>query len=521
MKIKFTDKKVKVLTLAFLVLMFAARAIISLDPDFGWRLRTGFIILKYGIPKTDIYSYTMPSFPWVDHAWLTDVLMASVYSVFGKIGLGVLFSAIAVSSLVISISGQTNTSKWLNFWWRVKLKQQDIWFLGTPVFLLAISSIFTFSGIRAQVITWFIFALFLKLIFDRNLWKRFRAFIPLLFWVWANFHGGFIAGLGVFWVVFVVRSFFRKKVEGTEILILLTSTLLTFINPYGWGVYREVWSSVSDSSLRFEILEWQPAFMSFDIPSLIFVVLSTVFVTTYKKVFAVEELIVFYLVLFEGVSSIRHFPLFIIVATPMTITAIRNFYESIQKNKLSVKRFLDMYSYFWLFCFLVSVTEVALSFKGAVYLSEESFYPRDALVYIKNNVKDGNIFSDYAWGGYLIWQLPEKKVFLDGRMPSWSWQEAPPGESNNAMKDYLNIIKGKEDYNEYFDKYGISWVLLPVEKPTGLVGAMEKIFTNKFNFLYKLFNIDETNFSLVEKIKSDGWKKVYEDKIALIYSKPS
>jgi hypothetical protein len=42
----------------------------DLDPDFGWRVKTGELILQRGIPKIDWYSFTMPDFPWIDHACL-------------------------------------------------------------------------------------------------------------------------------------------------------------------------------------------------------------------------------------------------------------------------------------------------------------------------------------------------------------------------------------------------------------------------------------------------------------------
>src|SRR5512141_1473037 len=151
MKRIFTDTDLKVFLLAILVAVFTIRAIIFLDPDFGWRLRTGFVILKNGIPKTDIYSYTMPSFPWVDHAWLTDVLISLVYSLSGKIGLGLVFSLITVGALLISVSGHKVPEKWLNFWWRFKLRQQDIWLFTSFIFVLGIASMITFSGVRAQV----------------------------------------------------------------------------------------------------------------------------------------------------------------------------------------------------------------------------------------------------------------------------------------------------------------------------------------------------------------------------------
>src|SRR3989344_6271831 len=55
----------------------------SLDPDFGWHIRTGELILERGVPYQDWYSYTMPDFAWIDHEWLMDVIMYKIYSFSG------------------------------------------------------------------------------------------------------------------------------------------------------------------------------------------------------------------------------------------------------------------------------------------------------------------------------------------------------------------------------------------------------------------------------------------------------
>ncbi len=55
----------------------------SMDPDFGWHLKTGQLILQRGIPYHDWYSYTMPNFSWIDHEWLTEVLLYKGYSLLG------------------------------------------------------------------------------------------------------------------------------------------------------------------------------------------------------------------------------------------------------------------------------------------------------------------------------------------------------------------------------------------------------------------------------------------------------
>src|SRR3989344_3864269 len=74
------------------LILFWTRAIVFLDPDFGWRLKSGELILKTGIQYKDPFSYTMPSFPYVDHAWLQSLTLSYLFPIVGKIGLALIYS---------------------------------------------------------------------------------------------------------------------------------------------------------------------------------------------------------------------------------------------------------------------------------------------------------------------------------------------------------------------------------------------------------------------------------------------
>ena len=95
------SKNLQLVILSAIFLAFLVVALRVLDPDFGWRLRTGLIILESGIPKLDPYSYTMPDFPFVDHAWGFDTFLAFVYPR-SKIFVSFVLSALAISALVLS-----------------------------------------------------------------------------------------------------------------------------------------------------------------------------------------------------------------------------------------------------------------------------------------------------------------------------------------------------------------------------------------------------------------------------------
>jgi len=87
-------------------------------------------------------------------------------------------------------------------------------------------------------------------------------------------------------------------------------------------------------------------------------------------------------------------------------------------------------------------------------------YPTTAVTYLKNTLdsRDGrNIFNWYGWGGYLIWQLPEYKTFIDGRMAVWNT------DGKYIMDDYRSMTispeKNADLVKYYFDRYNIGYVL--------------------------------------------------------------
>ncbi len=90
--------------------VFWLKASSFLDPDFGWQLRTGQIILSAGIPRTDPFSYTMPNYPYVDHSWLTDVALAKLFPLIGFSGLAVIFSLLTILSTGIVFSIKKSVS---------------------------------------------------------------------------------------------------------------------------------------------------------------------------------------------------------------------------------------------------------------------------------------------------------------------------------------------------------------------------------------------------------------------------
>jgi hypothetical protein len=166
---------------------------------------------------------------------------------------------------------------------------------------------------------------------------------------------------------------------------------------------------------------------------------------------------------------------------------------------------------------LVFSFEVYLSIISAYSLREQNFYPVQAVKYLSKQNLIGNVFSLYDYGGYLIWKLPAKKVFIDGRMPSWRRPGYFPNESNYAFKDYLKMLSNDSFFKKMLQKYNIRYVLLPVTK----TAKKKKIaFLVKIENYLKKFEFWQTNSKVInEDLRKIGMQEVYNDGKFVIYKK--
>ena len=145
-------------------------------------------------------------------------------------------------------------------------------------------------------------------------------------------------------------------------------------------------------------------------------------------------------------------------------------------------------------------------------------YPDKAVNYLVTHEPRGEIFSTYDWGGYLIWKNPSKKVFIDGRMPSWRWHANIPGESNYAFSDYQKFVDNKVAFVGVIHKYHITTFLLPRPQQ---VTKKDSVMNTLTDFGVKVLHLplrkDIGYTHLVKEAQKAGWSVVYQDDTAIIY----
>ncbi len=492
------EKVVRISILLLFFLLFVYRGLVLLDPDFGWHIQMGRIILSTGIPKTDPFSYSMPSYPFVDHEWLTNVFMAIGYEKISMIGLAIIFS-------LLTIIAVATITRWLS----------------TPetklFFVLSITLLFPFAGVRTQVITWFFFSLFLTISFQQR-WKKYKYILPFLMLLWVNMHGGFAIGIVSLFIILIARSVTERKVQIADVMIFLLCCLATFLNPYGHRIWWEVWMQMSDSSLHWTISEWLPVFVTpIDIGLLFFFAFSLAQMVITGKKYTMDELLLYGGLLIAGLSSIRQIPLWILVANILLLKSYSVLQQEASRYRYGAQRFQQLSRILGIMILSVTILQVVFSLINIQGALQDTIYPKKAVKLLQTKLPHGNIFSIYNWGGYLIWQLPQKKDYIDGRMPSWRWNASLPHETNYAFQEYQRIGDGKIPIQALVAKYGITTFLLPTEKKTQ---KRISYFASIVNNLDQLFSANKQKhaYNLQKTLLMDGFTKIYTDSVATIYS---
>jgi hypothetical protein len=110
---------------------------------------------------------------------------------------------------------------------------------------------------------------------------------------------------------------------------------------------------------------------------------------------------------------------------------------------------------------------------------QQEIFPVQAVAWIEINHPDGNLFNDYNWGGYLVWELRDMPVFIDGRTDLYD---------DELLTDYLLTLSGEADWQQTLDRFGVEVVL--IKRDSGLARALEHTV---------------------------GWSREYADGLAVVY----
>jgi hypothetical protein len=226
------------------------------DPDLWGHVKFGQDILQSGsITSRDPYSYLTSGQMWINHEWLAEVIFAAVF-VFG-----------GSSSLILMKAGLIFLTLGLIYWHLLRHGLSALRGGAMLMFsvLLLMPAVFS---IRPHIFTYLLFVVTLLLLDQGDRGRpRWLWGLPIVFALWANLHGGFLAGLAIVIVWSFTRvavALYRARRYGSKIsptdLTLIASAVAAgiaiLLNPYGAELFHFLMQPAT--FIRPEISEWQP-----------------------------------------------------------------------------------------------------------------------------------------------------------------------------------------------------------------------------------------------------------------------
>ena len=107
--------------------------------------------------------------------------------------------------------------------------------------------------------------------------------------------------------------------------------------------------------------------------------------------------------------------------------------------------------------FVVYMIVVLNKTKNVEIVSNEA-YPIEAVEYIKENldIETIKLFNEYNFGSYILFK--DIPVFIDSRADVYD--PAFNGWEDDIFRDFINLTNGSNDYEEKFEHYGITHLLI-------------------------------------------------------------
>lgn len=449
------------------------------DPDMWWHLKTGELIWNtHSIPRVDPFSFTAFGKPWIAQEWLSELTIYGAYHLLGgytglMLWLCTFSGLFAVAAYILCCLYSGNS--------KVAILGGFIaWFFSTIGL-----------AIRPHMLgyTLLVCELILLHLGNRRSPRWLLGLTPL-FALWINLHSSFFFGLAILFVVVVCSSiefdcgllFSRRWAADSRRMLLIASGLscaALFLNPIGPKLVWYPLDVMLNQPLNLEtVSEWQQP--SFGEPRGVGLLLISGLILLVpllrRRSLALQELVLLSVGFLFAVRHERMLFTFGILAAPIFCRLLADAWEQYEPERdLPIANAV-----------ITGIAGVAVffAFPGPANLGQQvqKANPVKALALMERTGLSGPMLNEYVYGGYLIWAMPERKVFVDGRADVY--------EPTGVLAEYAKWIGLKADPKALLNKYGIRVCLLGRDTPMTRILPL-----------------------------LPGWKPVYSDKVSSIFAR--
>ncbi|QDS97326.1 hypothetical protein [Adhaeretor mobilis] len=486
------------------------------DPDLWGHVQYGQDWLEDGhLHRTATHTYTAVDHPWINHENAAELVFALGYEKLGiyplvllkcLLGLGIL----TTMALVARLHGVKMIAAW-------------------ALLLLVAANLQAFFPLRPQLLSFLLFTIAMVCV-DRGFafWydegrsgSRMRLKwllpLPMIFAVWVNSHGAFVAGLAIVGTLLagrMIEAWLREgrdslKTQITLAFVGLSCIAATFVNPYGLGMHEWLLNSLGEP--RPEITEWAAPSMSdpvfWPFVTLALVVVSCLVGT--KRTRDWPQIVVFALVGWQAASHLRHIAFFALLAgfwLPGHFQSAIARLRPTGNKKLAVvlpsRRVRSVMSI--LILGAMTLQSIALFGRLSNFQVSRDKYPVDAMQYMVDHGVQGRVVVNFNWAQYAIAALsPHSTVAFDGRFRTCYPQEVVDmhfdfifGEQKTLRHRSKNSPTISENQFRILDHHSPDIVLL------------DRSYTNAADVLQQ-----------VASRPSPEWTMLYRDEIAEVWGR--
>ncbi|MBN1953605.1 MAG: hypothetical protein JW900_01030 [Anaerolineae bacterium] len=450
--------------------LFAMAIRAPADTDTWWHLQAGrWTVDQARVLQTDYFSHTRYGSPWVNHSWLSQVLMYLLFEHFSYAGLGLWMGAVIVVSFAL-----------------VYPQMEGDPFTRAFILVIAAATSSVIWVARPQLLSFLLTAAVAYVLYLYK-WRRVNRLwlLPPIMVLWVNLHAGYALGymLLVAFVAGEVVNHVLAWLAPDEAALdaprcppvswrrlawvvgfALLSLLLLVINPNTTRMWVYYLDTVSVGVLQDFIQEWQsPNFHPLYAQPFIWVLLATLGAMglSGRRVDG-TDLATLAMFSYAALMAGRNLGPFALVAAPVlsrhVAAALKRWGISRRPRPPGSARSRMVLGGINLALLAIAILLALLkvwSPLGAAFneqLQRESL-PAGAVEWIQENRPAGRMFNHYNWGGYLIWRLwPDYLVFVDGRTDLYGDQ---------VLRDYLEIQRGGPQALALLDHYDVYFVLTP------------------------------------------------------------
>jgi hypothetical protein len=468
-----------IIALAVYVGLFIGGAVVLRDPDTFWHINIGQWMLQHGtVPRVDFYSYTMAGKPWIDTAWLSDVLYALAYNAGGW--RAVVLVADLTGAAVIGVA-----SYYL---------QQHLRF-SIALLCAAAMAWGTFHHFSARPHLFAYLVLVVWLIALLNAFDRDKPTLPRLYLtaalmvLWANLHGSFTLGLLLLYI-FAGCCLWRGWAERdlAECRRILANvalvSLCTLATPYVALPFTMTSTLLGNSLISSHIREWLPPDFQAHRDWLIYFLAIVMVMPVLGVRLRGPRLLVLLALGILALSYSRGMFTFLLLA-PLVIAvpvakAAPYFarQEPMDRDAPQTDPVVGLLARRWrsVLAACLAIFCAAQIVAGWRHVApDESISPVAAIDHVRKAGITGNVFNEYNFGGFLIAEgIP---TIIDGRAELFV--------KSDLFRDYF-AAKDCRDLGRalaMLDEYKISWVILASDAPFAKALAREpqweRVFADK------------------------------------------